>query len=236
MTDPTSRRDRSDEGPAPRPGLLDRLRAGTASTGSRPPARGGTTKWQIDRLDARERRLSYAAAIAATALGVIVYLVESSNKHFRLSKGELTPQTTLILGLVFGALLAVATLIGRRAPVGFVALFCFLAFGTLMGAPFLVLAGWLLYRSYKFQKEASARLKEANAERPPSNAPRARGSAPARGSPAARGSAAAKARQTKARAKAPVGPEASKRFTPKRPAPPPPKPSRKSRKAAETAD
>ena len=85
--------------------------------------------------------------------GVIIY-VAGAEQTLPTGKGQL-PQTTLILGLVSGVLLLVATLIGRRAPVGFVALFAFL-FGTqhLVGLPFLILAVWLLYRSYKVQKEA----------------------------------------------------------------------------------
>ena len=44
------------------------------------------------------------------------------------------------------------------------ALFTFLMFGTstfFLGLPFLVLAVWLLYRSYKVQKEATAKLRAA---------------------------------------------------------------------------
>ena len=71
------------------------------------------------------------------------------------------------MGLVCAALLIVTTRIGRRALVGFVALFTFLGFSNsdfIIGVPFLILAVWLLYRSYKVQKEASARLKAERAE------------------------------------------------------------------------
>ena len=101
------------------------------------------------------------------SFGVLIYVSETHNKNFRLAKGQLTPQTTLVLGIVCGALLLGATFLGRRAPVGFVALFTFLMFGTStlpLGLPFLVLAVWLLYRSYKVQKEATAKLRAARAE------------------------------------------------------------------------
>ena len=112
----------------------------------------------IDKARPPGAAFSFVASVGAVLFGVVIYLVETENSHFRLPKGQLTPQTTLILGIASGALLLGATLIGRRAPVGFVALFTFLAFGTRIfsGMPFLVLAVWLLYRSYKFQKEAAA--------------------------------------------------------------------------------
>ncbi len=133
-----------------------------------------------------------------------------------------------------GALLLGATLIGRRAPVGFVALFAFLAFGTqyFSGIPFLVLAVWLLYRSYKFQKEAAAARRTAMADSPPSTSSRTRGSRDRGGSAksptTSKGSASAK--------KGPTRPEANKRYTPKRPPPPAPKPSRRERKAAQATE
>jgi preprotein translocase subunit Sec61beta len=120
-------------------------------TGDRPP-RPRSSKQIVERLDDRERTLCFAASGLAVLAGILIYLVEHENPHFRLSKGQLTPETTLVIGLAVGVLLLGATLLGRRAPVGFVALFAFLAFGTqyFAGIPFLVLAVWLLVRSYKF--------------------------------------------------------------------------------------
>ncbi len=197
-----------------------------------------TTKWQIDRLDPRERRFSFVAAALSVAMGIGVYLIQSNNPKFRLAKGQITPQTTLILGLACGALLVITTLIGRRALVGFVALFTFLGFGTTgfaLGAPFLVLAGWLLYRSWKFQKEAAARLREANgtsSSRPTTG----RGAVAASAKATSTKSGSTKSAPARSQAKGPATPEANKRFTPKRPAPPPPKPSRRERKAAQASD
>jgi hypothetical protein len=187
------------------------------------------TKRAIDKLDPRERRFSFLASIAAVLFGVAIYFVETDNKNFRLAKGQLTPQTTLILGIACGALLFGATYLGRRAPVGFVALFTFLMFGTstiFLGLPFLALAAWLLYRSYKMQKEGAAKLRAERSQATSRPATKRAGSGPARPSAGSAGS----------RKKGPAQPEANKRYTPKRPPPPAPKPSRRQRKATEAAD
>ncbi len=184
-----------------------------------------STKRQIEGLDGREKLFSFAGAALSLVMGVVIYLTETHNHHLRLTKGQFTPQTTLVLAVVFGVLLLVVTIIGRRAPIGFVSLFAFLSFGTTsfaVGFPFLALAAWLLYRSYKIQKDAAATAKVALAKRghvpgPGSKSP----AAPARGS--ARG----------ARPKGPPAPEPNKRYTPKRPPPPALKPSRRDRRAAE---
>ena len=211
----------------PKPSRFDRLRTGlqSATTGSGSNAR--STKKQVERLDERERRLSFAAAGASALIGIVIYIAETQNKHFRLAKGQLTPQTTLLLGIAFGAVLVAATLFGRRALVGFVALMVFLVFGTryFAGVPFLALAAWLLYRSFKIQKEANAALRAAKAEKS--------ATAPARSRSAAVSARAAKKTGSK---KGPSMPEANKRYTPKRPPPPPPKPTRRERKAAQASD
>ena len=200
-------------------------------TGTEPGRSARSAKWAVDRLDSRERRFSFVAAGAAAGFGLLLYLYETEDKSFRLAKGQLTPQTILVLGLVCGGLLCGATFLGRRAPVGFVSLFTFLLFGTstiFFGLPFLVLAAWLLYRSYKVQKEATAKLRAERAEGSSSAAAGSRnGSRPSSGS---RSSTAGSSR------KGPAQPEANKRFTPKRPPPPAPKPSRRERKAAGTSD
>ena len=127
------------------------------------PTVKGNTKRAVEQLDDRERLYSFVASGLAVVLGLLIYFVETDNKHFRLAKGQLTPQTTLAVGLISGALLFGATWLGRRAPVGFISLFAFLFFGTryFVGVPFLLLGVWLLYRSYKVQKEANA-LRKAN--------------------------------------------------------------------------
>lgn len=206
------------------PGLVDRIRSALA-----PPAVApGGTKRAIEQLDDRERRLSFLAAGLAVVFGVLIYLGESSDSHFRLAKGQLTPQTTLVVGLVSGALLFAATLWGRRAPVGFVSLFAFFFFGTryFVGVPFLLLGGWLLYRSFKVQKEAAA-LRKAGTGSGSSSRPAGSGRVAAPSRADRKGTAT-----RPGRSKGPAKPEANKRYTPKRPPPPAPKPSRKERKAA----
>jgi len=204
-------------------------RSTAASSGSSRPAAGTrgrtpagrqsfSTKWAIDRLDEREKRYSLVAAVGAAAFAVSIYLDETNNKRFRLAKGQLTPQSTLVVGLICAALLLGAALLGRRAPVGFVALFTGASFSSsffFLGLPFFVLAVWLLYRSYKVQRDANTAATAA-----------ARSSGPA----PARTSRAAPARTGGARKKGATGPQANKRYTPKRPPPPKPKPPRRERK------
>ena len=94
-----------------------------------------------------------------------------------MKKGQFTPETTLIVGLVCAVALLLTTYLGRRALVGFVALFTFLGFSNsdfVVGLPFLLLAVWLLYRSYKVQKEVTARIKAERAAGPATAATAAR--------------------------------------------------------------
>ncbi|MGO8872259.1 MAG: hypothetical protein ACLQPH_12830 [Acidimicrobiales bacterium] len=224
--------------PSGKPGWSDRARATAAP---RSPGSARPTKWSIDRLDAQEKRFSIAASVAAVFLGTLIYFVETDNKHFHLTKGQFTPQTTLVVGLVAGAALLGSTFIGRRALVGFVSLFTFLAFSStsfVVGLPFLLLAGLLLYRSYKIQKETSAQLR---AERAAGSTARAGTAGGASDRPGRAGRQAPAGKATgKASAKGSVSgsaaPEANKRYTPKRPPRPAPKPSRRDRKAAKASD
>ena len=219
------------ETPAEKRKQLDRARASALSANIEPGQSSVSTKWAIDRLDPREKRFSFAAAGGAALFATIIYLAETQNHNFRLAKGQITPQTTLVVGLIAAALLIATTMLGRRAPVGFVALFTGAAFGgsyLFLGLPFYALAVWLLYRSYKIQRDTSAQLREAR------GVSKARPSATAR--PAARQAAPSRpttvAEARRARSKKSSGPVGNKRYTPKRPAPPPPKPSRRQRKAA----
>jgi hypothetical protein len=220
-------------GPGSRRTLGDRIRAGAATRPPRPSTPPASARARIEGLEQKERVLSFAAAGLAAVMGVVVYLIQTNNRHFRLAKGQLTPQTTLLLGFLFAALLLGATLWGRRAPIGFVSLFAFLGFGLPEGIPFLALAVWLLFRSYKFQKEAAVAAKSAKTDRPGSSASR---SGPVSAGPSGARAGSARAASRGAASKAPARIEANKRYTPKRPAPPPPKPSRRDRKATKGAD
>lgn len=189
-----------------------------------------STKWAIDRLDEREKRFSFAAAGMAALFGVAIYLTETRSRNFRLAKGQLTPQTTLIVGLIAAVLLTAATIVGRRAPVGFVALFTGAAFGgtfLFLGLPFFALAVWVLYRSYKIQKQTAGAIRATGGTSGPRSST-ASTSTSARSPSSTR--LPANSGRRGGRSKGPPGPTGNKRYTPKRPAPPKPKPSRRERK------
>jgi hypothetical protein len=189
----------------------------------------------MERLDERERRFAYSGALAAVVFAIAIYVAETQNHHFKLTKGQLTPQTTLLLGLGSFVLLAVATYSNRRAAVVFVCLFSFFVFSNgsgsiVIGLPYMALGGWLLYRSFQIQRRAATADREASSSRSgssSSSAPRSKSaperSTPVRPKPAGRGKNTGK-------------PVANKRYTPKRPPPPAPKPSRRERKAAEAKE
>ncbi len=225
------------DAPTPKRSLMERLMDAAPAAPAKPSLdrNGNPTKWSIDRLDGRERVYSYISSFMAAFFAVFLYFSETDNAHFHVKKGQFTPQTTLIVGVVCAIALLVTTYLGRRALVGFVALFTFLGFSNtdfVAGLPFLLLAVWLLYRSYKIQKEVTARIKSERAAGP-SIAATAR---PSRAEAAADRRAGGR---SGGRKKGPAVPEGNKRYTPKkpvRPAPPPPKPSRRERRAAEATD
>lgn len=206
---------------------LRRVLSGRSKSTTPPPDTPRGKRRAMERLDRRERRYSFAAALAAAAFAVIIYATETRSHTFHLAKGQLTPQTTLILGLGAAALLALGTYSGRRAPVAFVCLFTFFIFsngaGIIAGLPFIGLGGWLLYRSFQMQRRAKA--PGGDTARPRSEA--RRNPAPSRSAPAPKKTD---------RAKGPARPTANKRYTPKRPPPSAAKPSRRQRKAAEAKE
>jgi hypothetical protein len=221
--------------PADGTGWRDRIRSNLLK-GASATERRTSTKSAIEKLDDRERRFSFIASGASLVFGVMIYVLDTNNPHFRLAKGQITPQTLLVLGIACAALLLAATFYGRRALVGFVALLAFLMFGTysfFVGAPFLALAAWLLYRSYQIQKQVADERRAAKAQAP-SAASSASRSATSRAT--ASSAKSSKARSGGSRDKGPAKPEANKRYTPKRPPPPAPKPSRRERKATQATD
>jgi hypothetical protein len=223
--------------PSARSRWLERIMTGA------PPSRASMAdtprgrRKAMERLDERERRFAYSAALAAVVFAVAIYVAETHNHHFKLTKGQLTPQTTIALGLGAFVLLALATYSNRRAPVVFVCLFTFFVFSNgsgsiVIGLPYMALGGWLLYRSFQIQRRAATAAREGSASSSSSSsspraAPRSKSaperSTPARQKPASRGKDAGR-------------PVANKRYTPKRPPPPAPKPSRRERKAAEAKE
>lgn len=188
----------------------------------------------INQLDERERRLSYYAAALSVFLGVFTYVAETQNKHFRLAKGQLTPQTTLLWGIGIAVLMVVAIRFNRRAPVAFASFFGFFPF-QFVGIPFVILGGWLLFRSQRAQKQLNQlRLQTGKGGRGSTSSRQPRLSAKEQ----------AEARRAEKKSGAAKGstsgkPQANKRYTPKAPtrttpAPPPPKQSWLERRAAKS--
>ena len=209
---------------------MERVRSSTQRLTRAPRSTNGApmserdAKRSIYMLNDRERLFSFASAVVAVGFGIAIYVSETSNKHFRLSKGQLTPQTMLLVGLVAGALLLVATLVGRRALVGFMVFFAGAGFSTnsfVLALPFWALAFWLLYRSSRIQRQRTQELRAERAARPRSANTGGRGSSS--------GSRKAKAGSTTG----PKRPEANKRYTPPRP-PPKPKPAPPARRPKKT--
>lgn len=114
----------------------------------------------------------------------------------------------LLFMLVFAVAVLVATRIGRRAPLGFVALLTGFAYESqvgLLGIPFIFGGGWLLVRAWRVQRYGT---------------PSARGAmAGAKDGPPRRGQAAKARSSGKSKSEAAVdrrpAPSASKRYTPK---------------------
>jgi hypothetical protein len=110
----------------------------------------------------------------------------------------------LVLLLAFALAIFIATRFGRRGPVGFTLLMAGLAFEAylgILGVVFIAGGGWLLIRAWRTQRYGSPTATKANptGERRP---------APAR--------AERPARAKKGKEPERTGPEASKRYTPKK--------------------
>jgi hypothetical protein len=211
-------------------GAMERFRSSTQRLTGTPRSKNGApvserdAKRAIYMLNDRERLFSFASAVVAAGFGIAIYVSETSNKNFRLAKGELTPQTMLLVGLVAAALLVAATLVGRRALVGFMVFFAGAGFSTnsfVLALPFWALAFWLLYRSSRIQRQRTQELRAERAARPRSANTSGRGS----GSSSRKGKGGSTT--------GPKRPEANKRYTPPKP-PPKPKPAPPARRPKKT--
>jgi hypothetical protein len=220
--------------PARTSGAMEWVRSSTQRLTGTPRSKNGAplsdrdAKRAIYQLNDRERLFSFASAVVAAGFGIAIYVSETSNKHFRLAKGELTPQTMLLVGIVAAVLLLVATLVGRRALVGFMVFFAGAGFSTnsfVLALPFWALAFWLLYRSSRIQRQRTQELRAERAANPRSGTRGGTGRASGSGS----GSRKSKAGSTTG----PKRPEANKRYTPPRP-PPKPKPAPPARRPKKT--
>lgn len=123
---------------------------------------------RVKNLEPRERNYSYVAAAVGAGLFCLVLIPVL---HKPVPKGQLLPEDFLAIGLVMAAALAISTFVGRRALVAFSALFLsFMATdlgGLLLGLPFLALAGWLLIRSWRFNRDLiSARTAASTPHQP----------------------------------------------------------------------
>ncbi|HEX3563971.1 MAG TPA: hypothetical protein VHU17_01250 [Acidimicrobiales bacterium] len=220
--------------PARSSGAMEWVRSSTQRLTGTPRSTNGApvserdAKRAIYMLNDRERLFSFASAVVAAGFGVAIYVSETSNKHFRLTKSQLTPQTMLLVGLVAAALLVVATLVGRRALVGFMVFFAGAGFSTnsfVLALPFWALAFWLLYRSSRIQRQRTQELRAERAARPRSTNTSGRAS----GS----GSRSSSRKAKSGSATGPKRPEANKRYTPPKP-PPKPKPAPPARRPKKT--
>lgn len=123
-----------------------------------------SAKPQINRIDGREQLLGFAGAAVAAVAFLAIWVPQLGA---RVPKGQIPPATSLTLGLVMAAALALATLTKRRALVGFVALF--LGFASpwnkyvIFQLAYLALAAWLLVRAFRVSQEAAKARKEAAA-------------------------------------------------------------------------
>jgi hypothetical protein len=185
----------------------------------------GSVASQVKRITERERTLGFAAAAIAAVLWAILTVPDLLHPPKHLAKGQ--PDTTQVaiylgVGMALACLIFAASIIRRRALLGFAALFTGASFGSLvfLALPFWAFGGWLLWRAFRIQRDAASRATTGHGG-PSPPARRASSRAIGRGSNGA-------ARRTP--------PPPSKRYTPPKPPPkrPRPKPEAKSRDADAT--
>jgi hypothetical protein len=155
----------------------------------------------VNKIDQRERRFAYAGALLGLVMVVGLY---APHLHDKVHRNQADPLTFLVVGVVLSILLAVATAIGRRALVGFLALFIGLSLGFIAGLPFLALGGWLIARAMRIS-QAQAQAKRAAGGSGGSRADSVKGATGTR----------RKGREDPATGRG--RPEASKRYTPPKP-------------------
>ena len=163
---------------------------------------------KVTGIDKIERQISLLASAIALALGAILLggaIIDKGRWHHY---SLWLPQFALIV--VAGVAMLVFTLRAKRAGIAFCGLFIGLALGTI-GLPFLALGGWLIVRAFRLQKYGDATFAGSN------KIARERAKAKREGRTvtprATRGSARGSSRNA---VKLPTGPEASKRYTPKK--------------------
>lgn len=176
-------------------------------TGQR-PSDGGASRVRpaatVHKLEPRERLAGYIGAGVAV-VGAIAFF--GPHIHERVAKNTLSPETSLVVGVVLGLALAASTAIGRRSLVGFSALLIGFAWTSFpfLGFPFLGLAGWLIIRATRFSRDDAEARRQAGG----GSSAAGRGAKPARSG----GLFGRKAPEPQAKA----GPDPSKRYTPPAP-------------------
>jgi hypothetical protein len=189
-------------------------------------------------LDERERLLGFVAAGMAAILWLIVTVpsLVSPPKHPKPHQLDSTQVAIyLLVGLVLAGLILVATIVRRRAFLGFAVLFTGASFGgdILLALPFWALGGWLLWRAFGVQRAASAQRLAAARERAQAGGARdgSTGSRPGwrkwASTPERAGTLGGSTWQAESGPRRPPTP--SKRYTP--PKPPPRRPSSQGRSA-----
>jgi hypothetical protein len=202
------------------------------SPGDQPALSDPAKRKAILGLDHREKRIGYIGAALGVAIALIATVPYVANPKTRVTIPTTAPKTCakpfvyqaaaknclgayprshwvdeLVLLLALAVAIFITVRIGRRGPLGFVALMTGLAFegeaGFLLGIPFIAGGGWLLIRAWRVQRYGSPTATRATTTADTA-APPGRSERPAR---------------ARAKSKTPErsGPTASKRYTPKNP-------------------
>ncbi len=139
-------------------------------------------KEAINRIDDKERRYGFIAAVVAAVLWLLLtvpILVHPAKPH----KGQLGTEGVAIylaVGLLLAGLIFFASWIRRRALLGFTVLFTGFSFGAdlMFAIPFYFLGAWLIWRAMKVQREAQATLQAAGISRTSPTRTRERSASP----------------------------------------------------------
>lgn len=191
----------------------------------------------ITNIDPLERKIGLAASAFAAVLAVAINVTYMLG-HFAVPIAGVTPKNghcpngltyvkagntcngvytsshyviPLVIGLVLAVAIFVTVRIGRRAPVAFAIAITGVALGSLIEMiPFILVAGWLLLRSYRVQKNGSPTAKAPLPGWVPPPRPTRGGKRPTATRSPARSTATSSAKPR-------TPPSANKRYTPKAP-------------------
>ncbi len=200
----------------------------------------------IKRIDDRERRFAFVAAPIGAILGLVLMFQFLHNNpvyeaHHVLNKKHVADSLIVTYGMVpvvFGIVVGVAAYLRRRSFTVFSLILLGYPFLALSGNPITILpfwglAGWLFFRSFKMQRELTARGENPRVRTrtaPGARSTRSGSSKAGTAKPKPKPSLAeARAQAVRAKAErragrgrpAPAGPPPNKRYTP--PKPPRPK-------------